>query len=66
MRFNSTIFGVEKWDDELREWRLQRFDCKDLQEVGEVIDLLNEAMPDREFRPAQYNVEEFQIIRSFG
>jgi len=66
MRFNSTIFGVEKWDDELREWRPQRFDCKDLQEVGEVIDLLNEAMPDREFRPAQYNVEEFQIIRSFG
>lgn len=66
MRFNSIIFGVEKWDDELREWKPQRFDCKDLQEVGEVIDLLNEAMPDREFRPAQYNVEEFQYIKQFG
>lgn len=60
------IYGVEKWDEQRKEWVPQRFDCKDLEEVGEVIDLLDAAMPYREFRPAQYTVEEFQIIRSFG
>lgn len=60
------VYGVERWDESLREWRPQRFDCRDLEEVGEVIDLLNQAMPNAEFRPAQYTVKEFQIIRSFG
>ena len=59
-------YGVERWDESLREWRPQRFDCRDLKEVGEVIDLLNQAMPNAEFRPAQYTVKEFQMIRSFG
>ena len=60
------VYGVERWDESLREWRPQRFDCRDLEEVGEVIDLLNQAMPNAEFRPAQYTVKEFQVIRSFG
>ena len=60
------IYGVERWDDQRKEWIPQRFDCKDLEEVGEVIDLLDSAMPYREFRPAQYTVEEFQYIKTFG
>lgn len=60
------IYGVEKWDDQRKEWLPQRFDCGDLEEVGEVINLLEEALPDREFRPAQYIVEEFQYIKVFG
>ena len=56
------IYGVEKWDEQRKEWIPQRFDCKDLQEVGEVINLLDEAMPYREFRPAQYTVEEYHHI----
>lgn len=60
------VYGVERWDESLREWRPQRFDCRDLEEVGDVIDLLNQAMPNAEFRPAQYTVREFQVIRSFG
>ena len=60
------VYGVEKWDEQRKEWIPQRFDCKDLQEVGEVIDLLDVAMPYREFRPAQYTVEEFQYIKAFG
>lgn len=60
------VYGVERWDESFREWRPQRFDCRDLEEVGEVIDLLNQAMPNAEFRPAQYTVKEFQVIRSFG
>ena len=60
------IYGVERWDTIRKEWRPQRFDCQDLEEVGEVIDLLNQAMPNAEFRPAQYTVKEFQVIRSFG
>lgn len=63
---SNIIYGVEKWDDTVKDWRPQRFGCQDLEEVGEVIDLLNQAMPDREFRPAQYTVKEFQYIRSFG
>ena len=63
---NNITYGVEKWDSEAREWKPQRFDCKDLAEAGKVINLLNEAMPDAEFRPAQYTVKEFQYIRSFG
>lgn len=60
------IYGVERWDDQRKMWIPQRFDCKDLEEVGEVIDLLDAAMPYREFRPAQYIVEEFQYIKTFG
>ena len=59
------IYGVERWDDQRKMWIPQRFDCKDLEEVGEVIDLLDAAMPYREFRPAQYTVEEFQYIKTF-
>lgn len=60
------IYGVERWDTVRQEWRPQRFDCQDLEEVGKAIDLLNQAMPNAEFRPAQYTVKEFQVIRSFG
>lgn len=60
------IYGVEKWDDRRKEWIPQRFDCQDLEEVGEVISILEEALPNREFRPAQYTVEEFQYIKTFG
>lgn len=60
------VYGVERWDESLHEWRPQRFDCQSLEEVGEVIDLLNQAMPNVEFKPAQYTVKEFQVIRSFG
>ena len=59
------IYGIERWDDQRKEWIPQRFNCKDLEEVGEVIDLLDAAMPYREFRPAQYTVEEFQYIKTF-
>lgn len=60
------IYGVEKWDTYRQEWVPQRFDCQDLEEVGEVINLLEQALPNVEFRPAQYTVEEYQYIRSFG
>lgn len=60
------VYGVERWDAICQEWRPQRFDCQDLEEVGKVIDLLNQAIPNAEFRPAQYTVKEFQMIRSFG
>lgn len=60
------VYAVERWDSNKREWIPHRFDCHDLEEVGEVIDLLNTALPDAEFRPAQYTVEEFQYIKSFG
>lgn len=63
---NNIVYGVEKWDDARKEWVPHRFDCKDLAEVGEVIDLLEQVMPDREFRPVQYTVKEFQYIKSFG
>ena len=59
------IYGVEKWDDRCKAWIPQRFDCHDLEEVGEVINILEEALPNREFRPAQYTVEEFQYIKTF-
>ena len=59
------IYGVEKWDDRCKEWISQRFDCHDLDEVGEVINILEEALPNREFRPAQYTVEEYHYIKSF-
>ena len=60
------IYGIEKWDNRRKEWMPQRFDCQDLEEVGEVIDILNEALPNREFRPAQYTVEEYHYIKNFG
>ena len=59
------IYGVEKWDDRRKEWIPQRFDCHNLEEVGEVIDILEEALPNREFRPAQYTVEEYHYIKNF-
>lgn len=60
------IYGVEKWDDTQKEWLPQRMGCKDLVELGEVINLFEQIMPDQEFRPAQYTVKEFQYIRRFG
>ena len=60
------IYGVEKWHHNRQEWVPQRFDCNSLEEVGEVIDLLNKAMPNEEFRPAQYTVDEMYYIKHFG
>ena len=59
-------YGVEVWDEKRKLWRPHRFDCHSLEEVGEVIDLLNIALPGSEFRPAQYTIEEYQYIRSFS
>ena len=53
------VYGVEKWDDKRYQWMPLRFDCRDLAEVGETIDLLERALPHCEFKPAQYTVEEF-------
>ena len=50
------IYGVERWDEPRKGWVPQRFDCNDLEEVGEVINLLEAALPQCEFRPAQYMV----------
>lgn len=59
-------YVVERWNEEKRDWFPQRFDVSDLEEMGEVIDLLQEVFPEGEFRPAQYTVSEFQYIKSFG
>ena len=60
------VYGVEKWDDKRCQWMPLRFDCRDLKEVEETIDLLERALPQSEFKPAQYTVDEFRVIRSFG
>ncbi len=60
------IYGIERWDNTRREWMPQRFGHEDLNEMAEALRLLEEALPDTEFRLAQYTVEEFQYIRHFG
>lgn len=59
-------YVIERWDEKEKLWRPQRFDVNDLEEVGEVIDLLQEVFPSGEFRPAQYTISEFQYVKSFG
>jgi len=59
-------YVIERWNEKEKRWQPQRFDVNDLEEVGEVIDLLQEVFPHGEFRPAQYTISEFQYIKSFG
>lgn len=59
-------YVIERWDEDGKLWRPQRFDVNDLEEVGEVIDLLQEVFPSGEFRPAQYTISKFQYVKSFG
>ncbi len=58
-------YGVEKWNKQRKEWVPCRFELHDLEEVEEVIDLLEVALPDVEYRPAQYTVEEYIHITEF-
>ncbi len=59
-------YVIERWNEKEKRWQPQRFDVNSLEEVGEVIDLLQEVFPHGEFRPAQYTISEFQYIKSFG
>ena len=63
---SNIVYGIEKWDTDKREWIPHKFCGEDLEEIGELIDLLQQIFPDAEMRPAQYTVKEFQHIRSFG
>ena len=59
------IYTIEKWDEKQRLWRPFRFGGQDLSEMGEALQLIEDAIPHSEFRLAQYTVEEFQYIKSF-
>lgn len=65
-KIRNIVYGIEKWDAQRGQWIPHRFEINSLEEVGEVIDLLETALPNVEFRPAQYTIKEFQYIRSFG
>ena len=57
------IYGIERWDEVRDQWVPQRFlDCHDLEQVGDLINLLEQILPHREFRPAQYAVGELHRI----
>lgn len=61
----NIIYGIEWWDDDRKEWRPHRFGGEDLYEMAEALRLIEDAIPWKEFRLAQYTVTEFQHIKSF-
>lgn len=58
-------YVIERWHEDRKVWQPLRFNINDLDEVEEIIDLLQEAIPHGEFRPAQYTIKEYQYIKSF-
>ena len=56
------VYTIERWDDAHKEWIPYRFDISDLEDMEKTINLLEEILPNTEFRPAQYMVSEYKHI----
>ena len=60
------VYVIEKWNDKAREWIPAHCGTDDLEEMGELLCLMERALPDREFKLAQYMVSEVQSIHSYN
>jgi len=60
------VYVIEKWNDKAREWIPAHCGTDDLEEMGELLCLMEKALPDREFKLAQYMVSEIQSIHSYN
>jgi hypothetical protein len=62
----NSIYGIERWDVNKREWIPQRFGGEDLNEMAEALRLLEDILPDTELRLAQYTVSEYKEIHEYS
>ena len=60
------VYVIEKWNDKAREWIPAHCGTDDLEEMGELLCLMEKALPDREFKLAQYMVSEIQSIHNYN
>lgn len=63
---SNSIYGIERWDVNKREWVPQRFGGEDLNEMAEALRLLEDILPDTELRLAQYTVSEYKEIHEYS
>ena len=66
MKEANYVYVIEKWDDKAREWIPAHCGTNDLEEMGELLCLMEKALPDREFKLAQYTVSEVQSIHNYN
>lgn len=66
MKEVNYVYVIEKWNDKAREWIPAHCGTDDLEEMGELLCLMEKALPDREFKLAQYMVSEIQSIHSYN
>ena len=66
MKEADYVYVIEKWNDKAREWIPAHCGTDDLEEMGELLCLMEKALPDREFKLAQYMVSEIQSIHSYN
>ena len=66
MKEANYVYVIEKWDDKAREWIPAHCGTNDLEEMGELLCLMEKALPDREFKLAQYMVSEVQSIHNYN
>ncbi len=60
------IYVIEKWDDKAREWAPMHTGTNDLEEMGDLLNVMEAALPHRELRLAQYTVTEYQEIHEYS
>lgn len=66
MNDSGYIYIIEKWNDKAREWVPAHCGTDDLEEMGELLCLMEVALPDREFKLAQYNVAEYKEVHEYS
>lgn len=60
------VYVIEKWCNKTHEWVPAHYGTDDLEEMGELLCLMEKALPDKEFKLAQYIVSEVQSIHSYS
>lgn len=60
------VYPILTWNEESKEWVVDKVASDSLEEAAEVLKLLEELQPHKEFKIGQYSIEEFQYMRSFG
>ena len=60
------IYVIEKWNDKTREWMPIHTGTNDLEEMGDLLNVMEAALPHRELRLAQYTVTEYQEIHEYS
>lgn len=60
------IYVIEKWNDKAREWQPMHMGTNDLEEMGDLLNVMEAALPHRELKLAQYTVTEYQEIHEYS